>query len=172
MKKIITVDLLIIALVYFYYPVFDSEKISYFIIFSCFTILCFSIAKMYAPSDKENYESVEKKMDKLHTYNGLFQYSIDGFYVKQKKTSEWIQWNQIISVHSFSIPILNTAKQTGLEIITSGNRYEFTYENTPGIEKLIDQLAKHLPNWKTDSPIIRNNSGAEKRILYQRKDIQ
>ncbi|RXM52562.1 MULTISPECIES: hypothetical protein [unclassified Chryseobacterium] len=172
MKKVIITDLIIVALVYIYYPVFDSETISYFIIFLCFAILCFSVAKIYTSNDKENYESVEKEMNQRYADDGIFQYINNGFYVKQERTIEWIEWNQIITVYSFSIPILNTARQTGIEIITDENSYEFTYENTPGIDKLIDQLIKHLPSWKYDSPTIRNNAGAKKTLLYQRKNIQ
>lgn len=171
MKKIIAADILIIVLIYLYYPVFGSESISYFIIFLCFVVLCFSIAKMYAPSDQENYESVEKEMDKKYADDGIFQYTDDGFYVNRKKTTEWIKWDQIISVYSFSIPILHRTRQTGLEIITDENSYEFTYENTPGIEKLTDQLISHLPDWKLDSSTIRDNSGAEKTMLFQRNHI-
>lgn len=171
MKKIIATNLIIVILVYFYYPVFDSEKISYFIIFFCFTVLCFSIAKIYAPSDKENYKSVEKEMDQRHAYDGIFQYTNDGFYMRQKKTREFIRWNKIVSVYSFTIPASEYSRQSGLEIITDKNRYEFTYENTPGIEKFADQLISNLPDWMINSPVTRNNSGVEKTVLYQRKDI-
>lgn len=170
-KKIIAADLIIVALVYIYYPVFDSEKISYFIIFSCFTVLCFSVSKIYAPSDKENYESIEKEMDWRHADDGIFQYFNDGFYIKQKMPMEEIKWKDIVSVHSFSISIFADTRQNGIEIITNQKRYEFIYENIPGLEKLTDQLASHLPDWKFHSPTIRNNAGTEKTILYQRKDI-
>lgn len=171
MKKIIAADLIIIVLVYFYYPVFDSEKISYFIIFSCFTVLCFSVAKIYSPGDNENYASVEKEMDKRHNDDGIFRYKQNGFYVKQENDTEWIEWNDIVSVYSFSLSIFIDTRQKGIEIITDKKRYEFIYENVTGLEKLTDQLATHLPDWKPNSPTIQNNAGTEKTMLYQRKDM-
>ncbi|MCQ9634772.1 hypothetical protein MP478_12095 [Chryseobacterium sp. WG14] len=71
MKKIIIISCIILAAVFFNYPVFDSEGISYIIILCCFVVITFSTAKIYNP-DKEDYQSVEKEMDCLLQYGGTF----------------------------------------------------------------------------------------------------
>lgn len=172
MKKIITICCIILVLIYFYYPVFDSEGISYLIIFSCFVVLCFSGAKLYTSNDKEDYDSIEKEADKLEKFDGDFQYTHDGFYNKQKTPLEHIKWEEIVSVHSFSITGLYHSRQSGFEIITYKNNYEFD-KDTPGITKLMHQLYDHLPTWELNAPTIRvNNYGLNKTKLYERKDIE
>lgn len=75
-------------------------------------------------------------------------------------------------MNSFSIPLEYRIRQTGLEIITDHKTYEFNNENTPGIEKLQDQLFNNLPDWKLDAPLIRmNNHGLEKSNLYTREKV-
>ncbi|WP_228413755.1 hypothetical protein [Chryseobacterium sp. CH21] len=98
MKKIIAATSLILILTFFYYPVFDDKKISFAIIFLCFVVLVFSIAKLYSPDEKD-YESFEKEMDTLHDFDGIFQYTNDGFYFKQNNTTEFIKWDEITSVY-------------------------------------------------------------------------
>lgn len=159
-------------LVFFNYPAFDSEGISYLIIFSCFVVLCFSSAKLYTSNDKEDYDSVEKKGNQLEKFDGDFQYTSNGFYNKQKKPLELIKWDEIVSVHAFSIPVLGDDKQSGLEIITDKGHYEFD-RDAPGIEKLTNQLYDHLPDWNLNAPTIRvNNYGLEKTKLYERNDVE
>lgn len=145
MKIMITSMGILLVLVCLNYPIFDSEKISYLIILSCLIILCFLVARLYFPSDKDDYNSVEKKMDALHSYDGIFQYMENGFYVKQKDITEFIKWDEIVSVYSFSIPVLQE-RQTGMEIITDNKEYEFDDRNTPGIEKLTDELSSRMPD--------------------------
>ena len=171
MKKIIALTCLVLITTLFYYPVFDSERISYSIIFLCFVIICFTGAKIFFPS--ENYESVEKEMNNKHTENGQFQYTNNGFYITQNNTSEFIKWEEIVSVYSFTIPSPFDKKQSGLEVITDKKSYEFDYKVTPGIIKLEDQLSTHLPSWELDSPTVRmNNFGLEKTKLYEKKLLQ
>ncbi|WP_291938517.1 hypothetical protein [Chryseobacterium sp.] len=129
MKKILVISSAIIVLVLFNYPVFDSEKMSYAIIFLCFVAICFAGAKIYAPGDEEDYESVEKEMSRLYTEDGIFQYREDGFYVLKENSKEYIKWNEIVSVYYFSIPVLSS-RQTGLEIITEKSSYEFNTQDT------------------------------------------
>ncbi|NML68229.1 hypothetical protein HHL23_00175 [Chryseobacterium sp. RP-3-3] len=170
MKKIIVISCIIVVLIFFNYPVFDSEGISYLIIFTCFVVICFSGAKIYFPNDKEDYDSVEKEADQLEKYDGDFQYTNEGFYNKQKTPLEFIKWDEIISVHSFSIPISKHTKEEGLEIITDKGSYELG-RHTPGIEKLTNELYNHLPDWQFNSPTIRiNNYGLKKTKLYERND--
>lgn len=172
MKIIITISCIVLVLTFIYYPAFDSVGISYFITFSCFVALCFSIAKIYAPDDKEVYASVEKEADRLEKFDGEFQYINDGFYHKNKNPLELIKWDQIVSVHSFSIPVPGSSRQTGLEIITDKKHYELNSE-TPGMKKLTNELSDHLPDWHLDAPTIRvNNYGLEKTKLYERKDVE
>lgn len=170
MKKIIVISCIIVVLIFFNYPVFDSKGISYLIIFTCFVAICFSGAKIYFPSDKEDYDSVEKEADQLAKYDGDFQYTNEGFYNKQKTPLELIKWDAIISVYSFSIPISGHTKEEGLEIITDKGRYELL-SNIPGFKKLANELYNHLPDWQLNTPTIRiNNYGLQKTKLYERND--
>ncbi|KFF12732.1 hypothetical protein N6B72_20825 [Chryseobacterium soli] len=170
MKKIIVISCIIVVLIFFNYPVFESKGISYLIIFACFVAICFSGAKIYFPSDKEDYDSVEKEADQLEKYDGDFQYTNAGFYNKQKTPLELIKWDEIISVYSFSIPISKHRRETGLEIITEKGCYELGGD-TPGIEKLSNELYNHLPDWQLNTPTIRiNNYGLQKTKLYERND--
>ncbi|SFN56526.1 hypothetical protein SAMN05421594_3265 [Chryseobacterium oleae] len=169
MKKIILITCIFLVLTFIYYPVFESEGISYLIIFICFVIICFSGAKLYFPGDKDDYDSIEKEIDELEQLNGDFQYTNDGFYAIQKDSFELIKWDDIISVHSFSIPTSNHRNETGLEIITDKNRYEFN-SYTLGIEKLTNEMYHHLRDWQLDSPTIRiNNHRLKKTKLYERQ---
>jgi hypothetical protein len=167
LKKIILISCIVITLTFLNYPILDSEGISYLIIFTCFVAICFSGAKIYFPRD-EDYDSVEKEANQLEKYNGDFQYTNDGFYNKQKTPMELIKWDEIISVYSFSIPISNHKRETGLEIITDKSSYEFN-SHLRGIEKLTNELYNHLPDWELNSPTIRiNNYGLTKTKLYER----
>lgn len=172
MKKIIIISSIILGTVSFNYPVFDSEGISYIIILCCIVVITFSTAKIYFP-DKEDYQSVEKKMDRLLQYDGIFTYTHEGFYFKEKDSMEFIQWDEIISVYFFSIPLqyhVRQERQTGLEIITDKRNYEFDQYNTPGIVKLKNELQNHFPTWELHSPtVIINNFGLEKTKLYERE---
>ncbi|WP_454047453.1 hypothetical protein [Chryseobacterium sp. Marseille-Q8038] len=170
MKKIIAATSFILILTLFYYPVFDDKKISFVIIFLCFVVLIFSVAKLYSPDEEKDYDSFEKEMDRLHKDDGIFQYTNDGFYFKQNSLTEYIKWDEIVSVHSFSIPSPFGKRQSGLEITTNEKNYEFDHAVTPGIVKLTDQLYDNLPNCEEDSPTIRiNNFGLKKAKLYERK---
>jgi hypothetical protein len=172
MKKIIAASSLVLLLTLFYYPILDDEKISFAVIFLCFVVLIFSVAKLYSPDEKEDYNSVEKEMDRLHKYDGIFRYTNDGVYFKQNKETEFIKWDEIVSVYTFTIPSPFDKKQSGLEIITNEKSYEFDDKVTPGIIKLKDHLSSNLPVWELDSPTVRmNNFGLEKTKLYEKKNI-
>ncbi|MBM7417519.1 MULTISPECIES: hypothetical protein [Chryseobacterium] len=84
-KKIIIFCFVVLGFTFYSYPVFDSEGISYLIIFCCFIMITFSVAKIYNPSDKNNYESVEKEVDYLENLDGIFSYQKDGFYFTRNK---------------------------------------------------------------------------------------
>ncbi|MEN5306105.1 hypothetical protein ABE425_01230 [Chryseobacterium cucumeris] len=169
MKKIIVATGLVLFLTLYNYPVYNDKKITFAIIFICFVVLVFSIAKLYSPEEKD-YNSFEKEMDSLHTFDGIFQYTKDGFYFKQNSGTEFIKWDEIISVYSFTIPSPFNKKQSGLEIITSEKNYEFDQKVTPGIVKLEDQLSSNLPAWELDSPTVKmNNFGLKKTKLYEKK---
>ena len=87
-----------------------------------------------------------------------------------KNNPEFVKWDEIIEVNSFGIPLLKNGKQTGYEIITANKNYEFNDQQTAGIDKLGNQLAENLPNWKLGSPTIRmNNYGLEKTNLYRKE---
>lgn len=171
MKKIILISITILVIVFFNYPLFDSTEISYLIIFLCFIAIVFSIAKIYFQNDTDNYESVEKEMDHLLEDDGIFQFADNGFYIKQKNSTEFVKWEEIASVYSYSIPVLDHTRQTGLEIITDKKNYELDSNLTPGIEKLTDKLYHHLPTWELNNQTIKvNNFGLKKTKLYVRED--
>lgn len=152
--------------VYFNYPVFDSKGISYIIVFSCFVIVCFAGAKLYSSEEKEDYDSVEKKMNKLREFDGRFQYTHDGFYIKKDKTMELVKWSEITTVNSLRIPVLND-EQKAIEIITENKKYELIDQDTPGIEKLVDKLHDNLSGWKEPNSEI-NNLRLQRTTLYKR----
>jgi hypothetical protein len=171
MKKIIAATSLILILTLFYYPLFDDTKISFAIIFLCFVVLVFSIAKLYSPHEKD-YDSFEKEMDNLHKFDGIFKYTNEGFYFKQNNETEFIKWDEIISVYSFTIPSPFDKWQSGLEVNVHEKNYEFDYKVIPGVVKLQDQLSSNLPTWELDSPKVKvNNFGLEKTLLFERKTI-
>jgi len=168
MKKLIAITCLVLVLTLYNYPVYDDKKITFAIIFICLVVLAFSISKLYSPEEKD-YASFEKEMDKQHEYDGIFQYKTDGFYIQQNNSMEFIKWDKIMTVYSFSIPSQFNDRQSGLEIITDEKSYEFDYKVTPGIVKLEDQLSTNLPSWDLDSPTVRiNNFGLFKTKLYER----
>ncbi len=168
MKKIIAATGLVLVLTLYNYPVYDDKKITFAIIFICFVVLVFSIAKLYSPKEKD-YDSFEKEMDCLHTFDGIFQYTKDGFYFKQNNGTEFVKWDEIISVYFFSISSPFANRQSGLEIITGEKIYEFYDKVTLGIVKLEDQLSTHLPTWELNSPTVKmNNFGLKKTKLYEK----
>lgn len=168
-KKITIFCIIILGFTFYSYPIFDSEGISYLIIFCCFAVITFSVAKIFNPTDKNYYESVEKKADELENFNGIFSYEKEGFsFIKDNKTG-FIKWAEIIEVNSFSIPFLDDERHTGLEIITEKMSYEFNDQQTPGIEKLTNQLIENLLYWNFDAEAIKiNNYGLKKAKLYKR----
>ncbi|WEK70143.1 MAG: hypothetical protein P0Y62_01060 [Candidatus Chryseobacterium colombiense] len=168
MKILIFIVSLVLIFVFYNYPVFNSTGITYIIILTCLIIISFAGAKLYTSDIKEDYESVEKEMNELHFRDGDFQYKNDGFYTK----NEFIKWDEIIEVNSFSIPVLHRQHQTGIEIITDKKHYEFNDENISGIEKLTDKLYENFPNWETNPTLITvNNHGLKKATLYKRDKI-
>lgn len=123
-------------------------------------------SKTLSSDEKEDYNSFKKKMNHLHEFDGMFQYTHDGFYIKKEKSMELIKWTEIITVNSLRIPILND-EQTGIEIITENKKYEFIDQYTPGIEKLIDRLYESLSGWKEPNSKI-NNLRLQRTTLYKR----
>lgn len=172
MKKIIALTSVILILTLYNYPIFDDKKITFTIIFMCFVVIIFSVAKLYSSDEKEDYDSVEKEMDRLHEDNGIFEYTIDGFYFKQKNITEFIKWDEINTINRFTFPVKPYGGQSGLEVITDQKNYEFNDKTNPGIVKLTDQLYSYLPDWEEDSPMEINNFGLKKTKLYERKPLQ
>ncbi|CAD0221362.1 hypothetical protein [Chryseobacterium sp. JV274] len=171
MKKIIALTSVILILTLYNYPIFDDKKITFTIIFMCFVVIIFSLAKLYS-GKKEDYDSVEKEMDILHEDNGIFEYTNDGFYFKQKNITEFIKWDEINTINRFTFPVKPYGGQSGLEVITDQKNYEFNDKTNPGIVKLTDQLYSYLPDWEEDSPMEINNFGLKKTKLYERKPLQ
>ncbi|MDR3025878.1 hypothetical protein [Chryseobacterium sp.] len=173
MKTIIAATCLVLILTLYNYPILDDKKITFAVIFLCFVLIIFLVTKLYFPIEKEDYDSFEKEMDRLHNDDGIFQYTDNGFYFKQKNITEFIKWNEITTVNRFTFPAKPYGGQSGLEVITDQKNYEFNDKTTAGILKLTDQLYNNLPNCKIDSPTLRvNNFGLEKTNLYERKPPQ
>ncbi|WP_126652362.1 hypothetical protein [Chryseobacterium aureum] len=171
MKKIIAATSVILILTLFYYPVFDDKNVSFVIIFVCFAVLIFSVAKLYSPG-KKDYELFEKEMDRQHEFDGIFQYTNEGFCFEQNNETEFIKWDEIISVYSFTIPSPFAERQSGLEIITAVKSYEFDEKVTSGIVKLEDQLYNNLSDWEMDWPTVKmNNYGLKKTLLFEKKNF-
>lgn len=172
-RIILGFGILLFIIVLYNYSNFDNKGLAYISVFLCFAIICFSIAKIFTKKeDKEDYHSVEKEIDRLENINGIFKYKKDGFYINQKENSEFIKWTDVLEVNAFTIPVLHRTKHNGLEIITEAKNYEFESQQTPGFEKLEDQLFENLPDWKLDSPTIKiNNFGLKKTNLYKKEVI-
>lgn len=169
-RIILGFGILLFIIVLYNYSNFDNKGIAYISVFLCFAIICFSIAKIFDTT--EDYHSVEKEIDRLENIDGIFKYKKDGFYINQKGLSEFIKWSDILEINAFNIPVLHRTKQNGLEIITEAKSYEFESQQTPGFEKLGNQLFENLPDWKLDSPTIKlNNFGLKKTNLYKKEVI-
>lgn len=169
-KKILVLCFLVLGLTLYNYSNFDNKGVVFLIVLLCFIVICFAGAKIRYPTDDDNFHLVEKEKDKLESFDGIFNFKKDGFFVTKNKITDFIKWIEIIEVNSFNIPLQYHERQSGIEIITEMKSYEFIDRQTPGIDKLGNQLCENLPSWKLDSPTIRvNNHGLEKTNLYQRK---
>ena len=84
MKKIIAVTCLVLILILYNYPIFDDKKITFAVIFLCFAVIVFSIAKLYSPVEKEDYDSVEKKWTDCMMMTGSFNTHTKGFILNKK----------------------------------------------------------------------------------------
>jgi len=169
MKKIIVICIVTLIAVYIFYPVFDSEKISYLIIFLCFAILCFTVAKRMTVNDPVDYESTEKEMTRRYTENGIFSYTAEGFYfTKESEPKEYIKYSDILEVNAFIIPFLDEETHSGIELITRGKKYEFINQYCKGIERFTEQLSENLPFHNNHELKMSNNYGLKKRNLFQK----
>lgn len=112
----------------------------------CFVVLCFAGAKIYSERDgnDESYEEMEKKMDKIYNENGIFSYTSDGFYIKQKKSMDFVKWDEIEKINSIHINVLEQW-QSGLEVIIGTKNYELNDYNSPGIVKFSQKINENLP---------------------------
>ena len=168
-KILIAVSCLVLIYISYDYPIFDNKGITSLVIFACLAIIIFCIAKIYSPTDKDDYGKVEKEMDRLHQLDGIFEYRSDGFSVTLDDKTEFIKWTDILEVNAFTVPSKFRDRQTGLELITKNRSYEFGDDHTEGIMKLGEQLYENLPDWRLDPPYIRMNSfGLEKANLYKK----
>ncbi len=161
--------IIILIAVYIFYPVFESEGISYLIIFCCFATLCFTIAKIMTGNFPTDYESTEKEMNRLYSEDGIFSYTAEGFYFKKEsEPKQYIKYSDILEVNSFTIRFLYRETQSGIELITVDKKYEFLDEYCKGIEKFTEQLSDKLPFHQNSELQITNNHGLKKRNLYLR----
>ncbi|WP_419869841.1 hypothetical protein [Chryseobacterium sp. CT-SW4] len=170
MKKLIFLTCLILIYTLMNYPLY-SEGVSYVIIFSCLVVICFAGEKLFSDQDNNDYDSVEKEMDKAYQEDGIFKYVTDGFYITRKKKTEFIKWEEIQAINSFRIQVLKDY-QTGLEIITETKSYEINDNNSPGIEKFSVEMYKNLPITYDRSNLndFYNTSRLQKEVIYKKKE--
>lgn len=160
----------VLIAVFIYYPVSDSEGLSYAIIFICFTMLCFSGAKIVTADEPTNYDSTEKQMDELYSEDGIFSYTEEGFYfTKDSEPKQHIKYADILEVNAFSIPFLHEQIHSGIELITSYKKYEFIDQYCKGFLKLSLMLSENLAYHESAEIQRVNNHGLKKRNLFQKE---
>lgn len=165
-----TIAIAVIIAVFFYYPVSDSEGLSYAIIFICFAALCFSGAKIITANEPTDYDSTENQMDKLYAEDGIFTYTEEGFYfTKDSEAKQYIKYADIVEVNEFTIPFLHEQTHSGIELITSGKKYEFIDRYCKGFLKFSLMLSKNLAYHESAEMHRVNNHGLKKRNLLQKK---
>ena len=168
-KLVLVISSLILGYVLYNYSDFENSGVRYSIIFICFAAIIFSYYKIKYPSDRHDFLTVEKAINDLENFNGIFQYEEKGFRFVLSGKNEFVKWDDIVEVNSFSISAGYRNKHSGIEVVTTERNFEFNQEHTPGIEKLFNQLYENLPNWKVDSPLVRiNNYNLEKANLYKK----
>lgn len=146
-KRIAFVTVLILIYTLYNYSV--NKGYPFLVLLICFSILCFSIAKIYSDSEKleeETFESVEKNINRIEQNNGIFEYKNDGFYIKQKNSLEFIKWSEIESITHFNLKMLKNVYQNGIEIVTNKKIYKIHNddEQTIGIEKFEKEMNKNI----------------------------
>ncbi len=114
-----------------------------------------------------DYESTEKEMNRLYSEDGIFSYTAEGFYFKKEsKPKQYIKYSDIIEVNSLSIRFLQDQTQSGLEIITVNEKYEFLDQHCTGMEKFTEKLSENLPFHQNDELKMMNNNGLKKEIYF------
>ena len=170
-KPVLVISVLILGYVLYNYSDFENSALGYSIIFLCFAAIIFSYYKIKYSNERHDFLTVEKETDDLENFNGIFRYEETGFRFVLSEKNEFVKWDDIVEVNSFSIPFGYRDKQSGIEVVTTERRFEFNQEHIPGIEKLSDQLYDNLPHWNIDSSLVRiNNYGLEKANLYKKAD--
>lgn len=169
-KIILGIGIAALCVSLYFYTDFNSSGTAYLCILLSSIVIIFSYLKLKYSNEKRNdYETVEKENDELETKDGIFEYKKDGFYVKHNQSVEFIKWNDILEVNSFSVRVFESTKHSGLEIITLTKSYEFNNEFIEGIVKLSIQLSENLPNWNVYPEMQKmNNFGLEKANLYRK----
>jgi len=170
-KPVLVISVLVFGYVLYNYSDFENSAVGYSIIFLCFAAIIFSYYKIKYPSDRHDFLTVEKEINDLENHNGFFRYEEKGFHFLLSGKNEFVKWDDIVEVNSFSIPVGYQSRQSGIEVVTVERNFEFNQEHISGIEKLSDQLYENLPNWKVDSPLVKiNNYNLEKANLYKKVD--
>jgi hypothetical protein len=168
-KPVLVISVLILGYVLYNYSDFENSAVGYSIIFLCFAAIIFSYYKIKYPSDRHAFLTVEKEINELENFNGIFKYEEKGFRFVLSEKNEFILWDDIVEVNSFSIPAAYQDRQNGIEVLTAQRNFEFNREHIPGIEKLYKQLQQNLPHWNIDFPFVKiNNYGLEKSNLYKK----
>lgn len=170
-KSVLVISSLILGYVLYNYSDFENSGVGYSIIFLCFAAIIFSYYKIKYPSDRHDFLTVEKEINDLENFNGIFRYEENGFHFVLLGKNEFVKWDDIVEVNSFNINAGYHNKQSGIEVVTGERNFEFNQEHIPGIEKLSSQLCENLPYWKLDSPFVRINNNNFKKVNLYKKSI-
>ncbi|MBW8524657.1 hypothetical protein K0U91_04420 [Chryseobacterium chendengshani] len=171
-KAVLVASIIILGYIFYNYSDFENSGIGYSIIFLCFAAIVFSYYKIKYPSDRHDFLTVEKEINDLENFDGIFRYEEKGFRFVLSEKNEFVKWDDIVEVNSFSIPSGYRNRQTGIEVVTSDRNFEFNQKHIPGIKKLSDQLYRNLPHWNVDSPLVQiNNFGLKKNYFVQKARI-
>lgn len=168
MKKLIFITALILIFIIYKYDTNNGYPLLIKLI--CFVVLVFSFTKLQDENTKEEtFEEVEKKNNIIQNDDGIFEYKKEGFYIKQKKTLEFIKWDDIERISHFNLKMLKNVYQNGIEIVTNKKIYKIhnNDEQTIGLEKFENEVNKNLSIEKLyDSEVL--SDGSSKTLLYQK----
>jgi len=168
-KSVLVISSLILGYVLYHYSDFENSGVRYSIIFLCFTAIIFSYYKIKYSNNRHDFITVEKEMNDLENFSGIFRYEEKGFRFILSEKSEFVKWEDIVEVNSFCISAGYQHKQSGIQVVTAERKFEFNQEYIPEIEKLSNQLYENLPHWNVDSPFVGINNNNLKKVNLYRK---
>lgn len=169
-KLLLAISTIASIVILYYFSDFTNSGIAYILLFCSLSVATFCIVKLKYPSDeKDEYAEVEKENDRLEQLDGIFTYHDSGFSFMKDHKTEFVCWDDILEVNSYNIPIFRGTTQSGLQVVTKNNCYDFDDHPNQGLEKLTNQLINNLPDWRLDQPTeVINGQGTTKTNLFKR----